>query len=531
MGIISSALAAAGDAGVQSMDQRLKIIGQQNLDESRSALETQKQKALLDYQNTLQNAPANRAGVLLKDGAQGTVTDPIAGPVSPSGSLLNNDGTVSQGLSSKNGSYDELKQKITASNWSPQDKTDAIAQLDKQFTTDTLSAQATSQPRAKTSQEAIQSAYATALSNGDMQAATVLKAMIPDKTIKLGKDETIVDAANPNKVIFANTMGTDKERMKIEADRAAQEVKGRQEAILRAMQLDPLGVNAPPGGYMKALSGGASTSAMSSDVGSDNSNGGTIADRLQGKTGDAALAELPSAVSSRVKAILDGRESFPSTARNNPRNAQLLDLAAQVDPDFDAVNFNKRNQTATAFAKGKQGDAVRAANQAIAHAGSLYDSIEKLNNFNGMATPLNYIVNPIQKAFGDDRQGVFQQKAVAVASELRKVFAGTSGGGMHELKEWQDSLPLNASETQQKAYLLSGIDLLHGAVDNLQNQYEQGMGKVQGTKSLLSPTSLATLSRIQGNHPQPDSTPVQNPSMGTSQVSPTDGIIDFGSLR
>lgn len=78
MGIISSALAAAGDAGVQSMDQRLKIMGQQQLDESRSDLETQKQKALIDYQrdSQLQAENLRRQGVQERVGtAQAGVVD------------------------------------------------------------------------------------------------------------------------------------------------------------------------------------------------------------------------------------------------------------------------------------------------------------------------------------------------------------------------------------------------------------------------------------------------------------------------
>lgn len=74
MGIISSALAAAGDAGAQSMDQRLKIMGQQQLDESRSALETQKAKALIDYQrdSQLQADAQRRQGIQDRVGAAKT---------------------------------------------------------------------------------------------------------------------------------------------------------------------------------------------------------------------------------------------------------------------------------------------------------------------------------------------------------------------------------------------------------------------------------------------------------------------------
>jgi hypothetical protein len=517
LGIIGQALAAglsgAGEGMAAGVQQDMKDQSRaKEIEEMRDA-EIAKSSAIARYTNSLVNAPADRAGALIRASAAGEVTGepkPVTNltGADPTSQYQTPDGSPVEGLK---GNYVDLKAQLSRIA-DPNDRAAALAQLDRQFAADTASAKAIAGPRMRTPDEALADAIQKAKASGDLQALAALKAMIPDKTLKIGKDEAIVDAANPSRVIFANTAGTDKERMKIEADRNSQEVKGRQEAILKAMQLDPLGVNAPPGGYMKALSG---------DVGAQPSGqetGGTIAERLQGKTGDEALRELPGPVASRVKAILDGRESFPSTARNNPRSAQLLDLAAQVDPSFDAVNFNKRNQTATAFAKGKQGDAVRAANQAIAHAGSLYDSIEKLDNFSGMATPLNYITNSVAGVFGDERQGVFEQKAVAVASELRKVFAGSGGGSLAELKEWQGSFPVNGSQTAQKAYLMSGMELLHGAVDNLQTQYENGMGKTVGMHSLITAKSQAILNKIQGR-PAPDG----------GQAEP--GVIDWGSLK
>lgn len=521
MGIILSAMAAAGDAGAQSINQNIAMLNQQDLDKSRSELEQQKQLSIMKATADLANAPANRAGALVADSSSGQVQAQAAPVTQLSGGgvktkITNSDGSPTPAFQ---GDYQAWKDRLSVIS-DPVERANALAQLDRQKSSDQATAQAGAGIRSRTSQEAIADAYSKAVASGDVQAATALKAMIPDKTIKVSKDEAIVDAANPSHVIFSNTAGTDKERLKIEADRNLQDVKGRQEAILKAMQLDPLGVNAPAGGYMKALSGDAGTQPSEQDTGS------TLSERLQGKTGDDAMRELPGPIASRVKAILDGRESFPSTARNNPRNAQLLDLAAQVDPSFDAVNFNKRNQTAAAFAKGKQADAVRAANQAVAHAGSLYDSIEKLDNFSGIASPLNYIVNPAEKFFGDSRQGVFQQKAVAVASELRKVFSGGGGGSLSELRSWEESLPVNASQVAQKAYLISGMELLHGAIDNLQTQYEAGMGKTSGMTSLITPKSQAILDKINGNAVGT----AAFPSAGPGNPAP-DGIPDGWTVK
>jgi hypothetical protein len=503
-GLIAGALSGAGNSVAQSAGDFQKFSDtaamkardaeiEQAMLKHRADANVEMSNRIADYNNGIANAPANRAREIMA-GVSGQVpvdADQI-GPSSAKALGMFTDG-ISGNVSKLRERFAKIAADPSATDVQRSNASDVLDQVNAQ-----AAAQQGGSMRDMTQHERLAAAYEAAMAKGDLQAAALLKAAIPEKTIKVGQNESIVSATDPTKVIFANTAGIDKERQKIEADRDMQSVKGKQEAILAAMRLDPLGINAPPGGYVKALSGKSDDTLAPADGGDAPV---TLAERLQGKTGNAALKEMPVAVANRVKAILDGRESFPSTARNNPRSAQLLDLAAQVDPDFDAVNFNKRNQTAAAFAKGKQGDALRAANQAIAHAGSLYDSIEKLDNFSGAATPLNYLVNPTEKFFGDERQGVFHQKAVAVASELRKVFAGSGGGSLSELKEWQESFPVNASQHAQKAYLMSGMELLQGAVDSLQTQYENGMGKASGMKSLISPKSQAILDKINGKAP------------------------------
>ena len=219
-----------------------------------------------------------------------------------------------------------------------------------------------------------------------------------------------------------------------------------------------------------------------------------------GPTGAGTLANLPASVANQVQALVDGRMAFPSGfALKSPYWQNMLNLVGQVDPTFDAVNYNKRAQTAQAFSKGKQADAVRAINQTIAHASSLNDASASLDNFNGMATPLNLVVNPVESFFGDSRQGIFKQKAMAVASELRKVFQGSGGSGnLTELKAWEDSLPVNASRQQQSDYLKSGIELLGGAMGALDNQYKTGMGSRASITDLLSPKAMAALAKLPG---------------------------------
>jgi hypothetical protein len=216
-------------------------------------------------------------------------------------------------------------------------------------------------------------------------------------------------------------------------------------------------------------------------------------------SGAAALEGVDPGTAALVKAYAEGKMAFPTgAAMRSPRMMQLLNLVAQYDPSFDAADYQARNKTLSGFTAGKQGDAIRAVNQAVAHAGSLQESIDKLDNFNGIGTPLNAPVNTIEQMFGDTRQGAFKQNAVALASELRKVFAGSGGGSLSELQSWESGLPLNASKEQQTAYLRKGIELLNGAVGALNDQYQRGMGPRANVMDIISPKAKETLAKLSG---------------------------------
>ena len=222
-----------------------------------------------------------------------------------------------------------------------------------------------------------------------------------------------------------------------------------------------------------------------------------------GLQGDELLKSLPQSLAAQVKAYADGRRAFPSgMASRSPAIQQMLNLVAQYDPAFDQADFNKRNRTATAFASGKEAAQIKQANQAINHMGTLYDDINALGNFNGVASLANPIVNFVQEKTGDVRQGKLRLDILAVTKELEKAFAGSSGGNLTEFHAWKDSLPENASREQQQAYLLKGVDLLHdGVIGSLEQQYQNGMGTSRSIfkDGFISKKSQDTLNKIQGN--------------------------------
>lgn len=219
-------------------------------------------------------------------------------------------------------------------------------------------------------------------------------------------------------------------------------------------------------------------------------------------TGDDFLKQIKDrnpGLANQVKAVAEGREPFPSSmGLRTPQGQQFMAMVTQYDPQFDAVNYQARNKTYSSFSAGPDSEKVRFANQTLHHAGQVADAIDKLDNFNGIRTPLNAPVNAIQRAFGDSRQGVFEEKTRAMASELRKFFASVGGGGLQELNKWESSMPLNASQQQQKDYLKAGMELLQGGLSSLQEKYKAGMGGQADVKQLLKPEAQQVLNRLTG---------------------------------
>lgn len=217
-----------------------------------------------------------------------------------------------------------------------------------------------------------------------------------------------------------------------------------------------------------------------------------------GLTGEDFLATLPAGVANTVKAIADGKMTPPRTI--NGKINPLLVMVTQYDPTFDATDFALRNKTAQDFSSGgKSGQKVQAINLALHHAAQVSDAIDALNNSDTLPALINPVVNTFeQKVLGDTRQGVYQQKANALAEELKKIYAGAGGGTLAQLENWQRSFDPNAGKAQQQAYLKGGMELLQGAINSLQENYTRGMGARGDFGKLIAPSAQEALQKLTG---------------------------------
>lgn len=238
---------------------------------------------------------------------------------------------------------------------------------------------------------------------------------------------------------------------------------------------------------------------------------------------EKALEGLPPAVQSNVKAMVEGRMAPPSSfALAKPYWQSLMAAANQYDPAFDQTTWSGRVQTRRSFSPGgADGKNLTAINTALGHAADLSDNFDKLDNFGGIATPLNKPVNAVEDMFGDPRQGTAREGVDALAAEARKVFASTGGGSLKELEDWQSNFPINGSPDQQKAQLTKFVHLLDSRVGSIADSYNRGMQRTEEPINLLSSSGARAYQKLTGITPNPEAT-TGYPTGGQRQA-PSDG--------
>jgi hypothetical protein len=233
--------------------------------------------------------------------------------------------------------------------------------------------------------------------------------------------------------------------------------------------------------------------------------------QARGVTGDALYDALPKSMAPTVKAMIEGRQPLPSTtAMRSPATLALIDAAHAIDPTFDATTWASRLAGRKDFeGGGKSSEMVRAANQTLAHVGSLLTAMDNLKN---TRIPIyNSVANTVSENLGTGEQGAFRTNAHAVAEEMSKVFKGANMSDS-EIRSWEQNLSENMSPAQQRAQIAKLSELLHGSLQALEEKRLQSIGPMAAAKSgpLIKPEGQAVLQRIDkwlagngANQPQP----------------------------
>lgn len=213
------------------------------------------------------------------------------------------------------------------------------------------------------------------------------------------------------------------------------------------------------------------------------------------------------AVTGLVMQIIDGRATLPPLGSRNPDAMMLRALASQVDPTLDEASSKSRMATRVSFTAGQEARAISSLNMALGHAGEAAKDFDALDN--GSIPAWNWLVNNKRSELnGEPEKGNAQMAINSLAAEARKVFSGSnSAGSLTELKEWQDSFPLNGSRDQQRGALNQFVNLLDSRLQSLGDQYNRGMGVTRDPMTFLEPHAQQVMQQLTGNAP---SVPVGN---------------------
>lgn len=193
--------------------------------------------------------------------------------------------------------------------------------------------------------------------------------------------------------------------------------------------------------------------------------------------------------------LVKGLEPWPGqvSLRTDPVVRAGVQMAREMDHEFNSSTHVQRQKTQQAFTTGKQGDTVNTLNTAMGHLAELSDLEEALGN--GNYPSLNAVSNVRKKQTGDPTITQFETVRKAVADEVTKVWRNT-GGSEKDVQEALANLNPNLSPKQLRANIYSITKLMESKQNALQEQYHKGMGKF-GNLEILDGEAKSGLAKIQ----------------------------------
>jgi hypothetical protein len=236
------------------------------------------------------------------------------------------------------------------------------------------------------------------------------------------------------------------------------------------------------------------------------------------------LKALPNATSAQVKAMVEGRQQFPSSfALKTPYWQKMLDYAAQYDPGFDATVWQQRLKTRQAFTSGKEAQQVNKLNTAINHLEELRQVTDALHNRSGFpgATSYNAVANALMSSAGNPARGNFDTVVGRVGPEI--IGAYGEAGGEGNIREATSKFSSSAAKEQNYGALLETAKLIKSKIEQMQTQYETGMGRATD-RQLVSPQAQAIIDRLAGSGQQSATLPPVNQRVAGKTEAVINGV-------
>lgn len=185
------------------------------------------------------------------------------------------------------------------------------------------------------------------------------------------------------------------------------------------------------------------------------------------KSGQGALGE--SDIESAARSIVAyDQPPIIGYRATTPNGAAIMTRVRELDPDYDATQYENKRRAVAAFGSGPLGTQVRSFNAALAHIDLLREYAYALNNNDTKA--LNLVGNEIEKQLGVSAPTTFNGLKLLVSEETTKAVAGMRTGQKERLA-LDESLNTSLSPGQIVDTLRGYERLMVGQLDALKQQF------------------------------------------------------------
>ncbi len=229
--------------------------------------------------------------------------------------------------------------------------------------------------------------------------------------------------------------------------------------------------------------------------------------------GQDYLSSIPRDRALQAGAVLAGKAPYPSMARNNKFNQQILMDVRSAEPDFDATKWKARVDLIKDFTSGPTSKMIQSLNQAPQHAMTLADAYDQLHNsdtyqgLNDLATNVEAGLAPVLPA------GAFNASQPAVADELATLYKG-GPGTVPGIEDQQKAFPMGAGPTESGSAMKTAAELMQDRMDTIQSKWDNVMGtaaslyplvtdKPQQGFPVISPRAKAALQALHDRYKPP----------------------------
>jgi hypothetical protein len=224
----------------------------------------------------------------------------------------------------------------------------------------------------------------------------------------------------------------------------------------------------------------------------------------------------PKQVDNVAQLISAGRMApLGSMAMRSPFGAAVMSRVAELNPDYNGIDYGTNAKASRDFATGKQGNAVRSFNVSLSHLDTLGQLADAMNNGNMQA--INKLGNAYSQQTGSAAPTNFEAAKKIVTDEIVKAITG-GGGGVHDREAAAATIGAANSPAQLKGAIKTYQDLMVGQLGGLEQQYRTTTGRSDFNK-YLSPQAQTMFHTTGGAPAVTGAAPAQQAAPAASKAA------------